>query len=425
MSERRPSECGSGVMARESKAQQRYRQLVLEHTEALVASGEVALHDLEGEEYLHRPDQLLVQQAALPDLMSALEAVGAQEVVDEEVGVARVLLAAGTDVHDAVLSVRKQAGVGSGEVGPHHVLFGAPRWHACPGRPPSLGTPLDLGQLEGADGEGVLIAVLDTGLAQAALSGTWESAHVVSAEIDALDTDNDAVLDLVAGHGTFVTGVIAQVAPGAKVLALAPLQPNGLTDDVTAASAVLAARAAGAAVLNLSFGGYGEGDAPPMALATVLAQAKDDDDAPVVVAAAGNDGLSRRFWPAALPGVVAVAALSSTGRRAGFSNYGPWVEACADGDRLLSTFVTGEVMTDSDGDGDRDVFVVPTAHWSGTSFAAPQVAAAVAVRMAATGETARQALAELLHGPGVTRRPGLGAHVPTPLRSNAAAPGRP
>ena len=83
------------------------------------------------------------------------------------------------------------------------------------------------------------------------------------------------------------------------------------------------------------------------------------------------------------------------------------------------------MATDSDGDGAADDFQAPFAHWSGTSFAAPQVAAAIAVRIAQTGESPGEAKDALLHGPGVLRRTGLGAHVPTSLPSHPAAPGRP
>ena len=415
-------------MARETKAQQQYRLLVLEHTKAMVEGGALAYD--EAGDYFYRPDELLVVSSLVPDLEQALSELGAGDIEhDEELPVARVRLPAGSDVPAAVQELRKQAGgVGPEAIGPHHALFGVPRWHSCPGRPPSPGDPVDL-SAGGSDGEGVLIAVLDTGQSQDSLSGAWESAHVrAGAELDLLDGDGDGNRDLVAGHGTFITGIIAQVAPGAEVLVLAPLTAHGLTDDLTAARAVVTARKAGAAILNLSFGGYAESDAPPLALAAALADVDGKDpkgDGPVVVAAAGNDGVSRRFFPAALPGVIAVAALNASGRRAGFSNYGPWVDACADGDRLLSTFIEGEVATDSDADGQRDQFGEPFAYWSGTSFAAPQVAAAIAVRMSQAGESARAAAAALVRDPAVVRRPGIGAHVPTSLSSNPAAPGRP
>ena len=273
------------------------------------------------------------------------------------------------------------------------------------------------------------MAVIDTGQAKMSLSRGWESAHVrvEAPDIDVLDVLQDGILDFEAGHGTFITGIVAQVAPGAEVLAIAALTPSGLTDDLTAARAVARARAAGAHIINLSFGGYAESDAMPLAMGRALA---DDcecgcDKSFVVVAAAGNDGLSRPFYPAALPGVIGVAALNASGRRAGFSNFGPWVQACADGDRIVSTFVTGQVLTDSDGDGQRDVFDEPYAHWSGTSFAAPQVAAALAVRMSTHGETAREAAHALVLDPALVRLPGIGTRISTPVRSHRSAPGLP
>ena len=57
----------------------------------------------------------------------------------------------------------------------------------------------------------------------------------------------------------------------------------------------------------------------------------------VVVASAGNDATSRRTYPAALPGVVGVGALDGN-RPAAFSNFGPWVDACAPAVDVVSTF---------------------------------------------------------------------------------------
>lgn len=410
---------------RENKAGQLYRHLVQQRTQALLDSGAVARYDEPGQEYLYRPDEILVAQESLAALGDALTRLGAgRPDHDEALGVARVSLPTGTDVHGAVLALRQAGKVGPEAVGAHHVLFGVPKWGGCPGRPPFPAAPIELEGCEPA-GEGVLIAVIDTGQAQMSLRGAWESDHVKvdPGDFDVLDVDGDGVLDLEAGHGTFITGVVAQVAPGAKVLVIAAITPSGVTDDLTAARAVLRARAAGAAIVNLSFGGYSEGDAMPLALLHAL---KDKQDAPfVAVAAAGNDGLSRPFFPAALPGVIAVAALSRSGRRAGFSNFGPWVDACADGERLISTFVTGEVLTDSDGDGRRDVFEAPFAYWSGTSFAAPQVAASLAARMSAHGENAVEAATSLVFAPGLARRTGLGTKVVTHVRSHQAGPGLP
>ncbi|WP_260615393.1 S8 family serine peptidase [Microbispora sp. KK1-11] len=109
---------------------------------------------------------------------------------------------------------------------------------------------------------------------------------------------------------------------------------------------------------NTTFGGHTFDDAPPLGLAEALT------GFPAVVACAGNTASSRPFWPAALPGVVAVGALDGDAR-AGFSAYGPWVDVWAPGVGLVSSFLDY---------GDFHGY----AAWSGTSFAAAVVTGALA-----------------------------------------------
>jgi subtilisin family serine protease len=412
-------------MAREGKPEKSYRLVIEEQTRRLLDRGDVALHDTPGEEYFHRPGELLVgldQRDPLSKQLTELEAEPGE--VHEALRVASYRLPPDRDVHESAAILRKVAGSASA-AGPHHVLFGSPKFRGCPGRPPFRGAGLDLDAKSDA-GAGVVIAVIDTGQAEQSLHLDWVRDHVdVGADDrDLLDTDGDQTLDFEAGHGTFVTGVIAQVAPGAKVLARRAIDTWGVTDDVAVAAAVAQALADGAQIVNLSLGGYTMDDAPPVALAAVLGEKQTRHDA-VFVAAAGNDALDRRFYPAALPTVIGVAALGSSRRRAAFSNFGPWVDASAEGERLLSTFVVGTVLTDSDGDGRRDVFTHPYAHWSGTSFAAPQVSAAIAARMASTGESARQAAFAVVGDPALPRRTGLGVLVLTDVHSHPARVGLP
>ncbi|MDX6198185.1 MAG: hypothetical protein QOJ79_1336 [Actinomycetota bacterium] len=408
-------------MVREGKPEKRYRLLVQEQTARLLERGDVALYDVPGEEYFHRPGELLVRRDRLGDLRAELDTLRAEQVdSDQELPVARFRLPADCPVHESALTLQKVAGEATA-AGPHHVLFGVPKWQGCPGRPPFAGPPLDLAD-QAAAGAGVVIAVIDTGLAEQSLKLAWMRDHVDTGpeDLDPLDANRDKTLDLEAGHGTFVAGVIAQVAPGAKVLARRAIDTWGVTDDLAVASAVLVAIRQGAHIINLSLGGYTIGDAPPTALAAVIGD-KESRHEVVFVAAAGNDALDKRFYPAALPTVIGVAALGSNRRRAGFSNFGPWVDASAEGERLLSTFVVGTAMTDSDGDGHRDVFKQPYAHWSGTSFAAPQVSAAIAARMSSTGESAREAAFAIVGDPALSRRTGLGVQVLTNVHSHPAS----
>lgn len=411
-------------MVREGKADRIWRQLIERQTTKLIDEGRVATYGEPGKEYFCKPGELLIAQAYTDRLTAELRRRKAEQTgEDQELGVSVFRLSDGASIHAAALEMKKVAGGDPAAVAPHHVMFGSPKWRASPGRPPFPAAPVKLGnQSCQQDGDGVLIAVLDTGQSDASLSDPWVSGHVTVAhgDIDPLDADNDNVLDFEAGHGTFIAGVIGQVAPGAKVLALRALDSDGVTDDITAAKAIRAAVQAGAQILNLSFGGYSYDETGFLALSSALA----GQDV-VMVAAAGNDAVDRRFYPAAYPDVIAVAALGSRKRKAGFSNFGPWVDACADGERLLSMFAEGTVHSDADASGQPDVFAAPYAYWSGTSFAAPQVAAAIAARMTQRGESARQAAHALVRDPTLSRRTGLGVQVRTNLRSNPAGVGGP
>lgn len=116
----------------------------------------------------------------------------------------------------------------------------------------------------------------------------------------------------------------------------------------------------------------------------------------VVVAAAGNAGRSRPAWPAALPEVVAVAAVDVADGAVApdpDSGFGHWVDACAAGSRP-STYVPGQLALPG--------LPVRTfegyASWRGTSFAAPHVCGRVAATMTAEGISAADACAVLLSG---------------------------
>jgi subtilisin family serine protease len=412
-------------MAREGKPETSYRHVIEQQTELLLQRGDVSRWDEPGREYFHRPGELLVQLSRVPEISKRLSELQAEQLyADEQVGLAAYRLPPDRGVHETTLALAKD--VGPGAVSPHHVMFGVPRLRACPGRPPFPGSPLAL-DAGGDAGTGVVIAVIDTGQAEQSFQVDWVRDHVSADDVDfdELDASGDGELDLEAGHGTFIAGVIAQVAPGAKVLARKAVDTWGVTDDIAVARAVRRAVADGAHIINLSLGGYTMDDQPPLGVDALLPKEKQSSDGVVYVAAAGNDAVDRPFYPAALPGVIGVAALNSSRRRAGFSNFGPWVQASAEGERLLSTFVVGTVMTDSDGNGRKDVFEEGYAHWSGTSFAAPQVSAAIAARMSATGESAADAAFALVLDPSLTRRTGLGVQVRTPVRSHPARPGLP
>ena len=123
----------------------------------------------------------------------------------------------------------------------------------------------------------------------------------------------------------------------------------------------------------MSFGTFCTDDDPGL-LATWLPRLLGDA---VGVAAAGNLQTSRPYFPAALPGVIGVGAVDRGGP-AWFTNFGSWVDACAPAVNVVSTFFND--VTETVG-GHSPRRYQEWARWSGTSFAAPKVAGAIAKEM--------------------------------------------
>lgn len=214
-------------------------------------------------------------------------------------------------------------------------------------------------------GDGVRVAVLDTGVQadHPTLAGRLGPGYdlvdddpVPDDVGNGRDDDGDGLVDEATGHGTHVAGLAALAAPGATLLPYRVLDDEGVGDVVLVAEAVQMAVAAGADVVNSSFG--------TRAASELLEEVVEDavEAGAVVVAAAGNDASDRREYPAAFEDAIAVGAVGAADARVGFSNHGPWVLVSAPGESIPSTFPTGRF-----------------AAWSGTSMAAPFVAGQVAV----------------------------------------------
>lgn len=227
---------------------------------------------------------------------------------------------------------------------------------------PMVGAPAAWATTQGA---GVVVAVIDTGV-----DGTHpDLVNQVLPEIDLLPEVTPDALD--NAHGTAVASIVvgalngvgmAGVAPQARILPVAALDPSGVGDSSTVARAIIAAADAGARVINLSLGGPDQD--PVLDAACVYAYTKGA----ILVAAAGNSYFQGNAvqYPAASPNVVAVAAVDSTGNPATFSNTGPHIDLAAPGQDVVVAAPGGTYMTDS-----------------GTSFAAPHVAASIALVAAA------------------------------------------
>jgi subtilisin family serine protease len=210
---------------------------------------------------------------------------------------------------------------------------------------------------------------------------------------DEADVNTNNRLDLQSGHGTFIAGIVRQYCPEAVVHLEGVLSSFGDGDDDTIGEGLRRAvdrmsridRPPDVVVMSLC--GYTDDDRPPPLTRAI---AEYVPSGAIVVAAAGNGGSCRLAYPAGLPDVVGVGALDSAGR-AWFSNFGGWVDACAPGVDVVSTFFTH--FDDEYGDVALDEVnrFRGWAAWSGTSFTAPKVAAAIAHEVSDEGRTAAEA----------------------------------
>ena len=248
---------------------------------------------------------------------------------------------------------------------------------APPPPPPTTPPPAGLR----AGGRAVRVAVIDTGIqARARKDGMLNDVARGDGNIDRLDllpAGPDGLLDYGAGHGTFVSGIIARVAPQATISVYRAADTDGLSTDDEVADAILRADQDGAEIINLSLGIRTVDDQPPPAIAAAVETVRArSGGGTVIVAAAGNYGDPTKVFPAALDGVEAVAGLTAHLTPAAWSSYGD-VQFSTVAEGIHSTFVQGTESPVFDPAPDAfgaDAWAV----WSGTSFAAPQIAGAVA-----------------------------------------------
>ena len=245
----------------------------------------------------------------------------------------------------------------------------------------------------------------------------WLSPHPLAGVADQPDVVQPllGLTDSHFGHGTFVTGLIHQTCPDARVLSLRVLESDGFSTEGSVLFALdwLRRRVEAAIannrpdelvdVVSMSLGFYPETATPADAAQVAAAVGRLTDLGVLVVPAAGNDATTRPFLPAAFgadaggahgnPLLAAIGALNASGfTTAAFSNDGPWVWRWAPGNALVSTVPIWEGAANPgvgklDGGGvgprlrtspDPDDLRTGFAVWAGTSFATPVVAGMLA-----------------------------------------------
>jgi subtilisin family serine protease len=287
---------------------------------------------------------------------------------------------------------------GRGIVTPNHLVWICKSVSPCPATEPETvsdgaGPEPFRTAMGNADGHGVKVVVLDVGWTEAP-HASWLNGVTGDVE-DAYD--EEGMIRPYAGHGTFIAGVIRAIAPRTEVVVKSYFDKAGAMFEVDLADRLADVLAENPHIISLSAGSKTRFDLPALGLGTFSTPRQSDPDGPVLVAAAGNDGDDRRFWPAAHDETVSVGALAADGTtRASFSNYGSWVDVYAPGENLINAFLSGEYRcTERPNKGTIRKFA-GMARWSGTSFATPLVAGLIARRMSSTGERPKQAANALL-----------------------------
>ena len=232
------------------------------------------------------------------------------------------------------------------------------------------------------------------------------------------------------GHGTFVAGLIAArtndgvgiagLAPPAELLVAKVVGPQRSIPVEAEAKAIRWAVASGARIINMSLAGLRDPGNPGRDTYSQLeadAVAYAVSKGVLVVAAVGNSDQAPSqpwpyaSWPAALPHVLGVSALSRAGRSPGFSNRDPqFNDIAAPGEDILSTFPLALTAARPECVEQGYSSCGPEEYRSaeGTSFAAPQVAAAAAVLLATSPTLAPDQVVTLLEGSAVDAVPANG-----------------
>jgi subtilisin family serine protease len=274
-------------------------------------------------------------------------------------------------------------------------------------RPAAPGAMATLGR------KGPQVAIIDTGISRqragTVLPGsTLDVLHQFPlGNSSQARAERRAYLSFDAGHGTFVTGIVQQLAPDAAIKVYRAVDSDGFGTDPAVASRMIQAVREGAEIINLSLGCQTQDDFPPVAMSAAMDWIRDweKDHHPVlIVAAAGNYGDTRPSWPAAFRGVVSVAGLAPDMLPSQWSSRGFWVTCSTIAQGVRSTFVEGTespLLTPAPVPGAPPSTVSfhgnpPWAVWSGTSFAAPQITGRLAQLYPASQPTLRGALQQIL-----------------------------
>lgn len=215
-------------------------------------------------------------------------------------------------------------------------------------------------------GQGVVVAVLDTGID---MNHDYLKDNISPWGIDFVDEDYDAseersnldsngngVIDEGWGHGTHVAGIIKTVAPDVTIMPIRIADSDGHAELFDIIEGISYATMYGVDIINLSM----SIDKPSPLLQDWIAFAQAMNI--TIVTSAGNNNLNELKYPGNVRGVITVTSINENLVKSSFANYSYNVSVAAQGENILST-----------APGNRYIYR------SGTSMAAPIVAGQAAI----------------------------------------------
>lgn len=203
-----------------------------------------------------------------------------------------------------------------------------------------------------SNGGDVLVAVLDTGVDAnhplfgdrvSPFGGSMFPADPTFDDIgNGLDDDGDGLVDEMAGHGTFLAGLVSHIAPQAGILPIKVLNSDGSGDTYQLGAGILKAVDDGAHVVLIALGTYelASGGSSPGMLMVESAIDYAVKQGVTIVASVGNRYTlsgDRCLFPANHPDVVAVGGSNEGSSLAVISNVSDFITVMAPAESMAAT----------------------------------------------------------------------------------------
>jgi len=279
----------------------------------------------------HVPNQLMVKLKPGADIDALAKALGAKVVArDDKTGIYLLEFpdAAATDA--ALAALKGNSDVASVD---YNYIYDAPPAPQVAANAPPASTPaLTLDSSTPNDPCSPVVGLIDTQVQSLGSQLNPIMLNPISV-VGNLPTNNSPV----PTHGTAMANAlvqaIAQSSNGkssVRILSVVVYDQSETTTSWSVALGVQAAVDGGATVLNMSLGGTTDSPVLDDIINQALARGI------VIFAAAGNQPVNSPTYPAAIPGVNDITALSQPGQLAAYANFSPQVDMALPGTSIFS-----------------------------------------------------------------------------------------